>query len=300
MIRTPVHEQIFAPRMTVNVTVEQNVSALKSLPHHHLGWTVLWTLLHAWCNPLSIEVKSTEWAPIVADNHPVWIKHGNNFEHEVVSQVLCSVVVRNKVLQHTLYNVWSITLSRMNSASDDDGSSNSYFFRSWTEVCDDCHFTVVSRNSLAHNGFSNSVFRLRDAQSLQQFSAIWVSVGIAVSHVHFIIIMHKLYLKSKSVIKTTSFFLEGVLEVANVLSISVPPNALPFLAFSFFLGVEEWLHALVIWTLRLDEVDEIELVGGVLFDVTNFEVEPLRVIGSVVIILQNKVILVVSNFNSSS
>jgi len=54
LIGASIHEQIFAPWMTMDITVKQNVSAFKCFTHHHFGGTVFWTLLHAWSNPLSV------------------------------------------------------------------------------------------------------------------------------------------------------------------------------------------------------------------------------------------------------
>jgi hypothetical protein len=54
-------------------------------------------------------------------------------------------------------------------------------------------------------------------------------------HVDFILIILKLYLESKGVVETTSFFLQGILEVADILSVSVPANALAVVTISHLL-----------------------------------------------------------------
>jgi hypothetical protein len=49
-------------------------------------------------------------------------------------------------------------------------------------------------------------------------------------HIDIIVIILKLYLESQCVIETTSLLLEGILEVADILSVSVPANALAVIA----------------------------------------------------------------------
>jgi hypothetical protein len=45
LVRAAVHEEVLASRMTVDIAVEQNVSALQRLPHHLLARVVLWLIL---------------------------------------------------------------------------------------------------------------------------------------------------------------------------------------------------------------------------------------------------------------
>ena len=110
--------------------------------------------------------------------------------------------------------------------------------------------------------------------------------------------MLELHGKSKGVVEPTSLLLKSVLEVTNVLSIPVPPNATAL--FSFLLGVDEWLHTLVVRTLVLDEIYEVEFVVDALLHVGHSEVVPLGVGGGAVVVLQDHVVLILSDLDCSA
>jgi len=67
---------------------------------------------------------------------------------------------------------------------------------------------------------------------------------------HFIVIVFELGLKTKSEIEPAALFFHGVLEIANVFTISLPAD--PGLIVGLFFGVNEGFHALIVGTLRLD------------------------------------------------
>ena len=85
LVRTPVHEQVLAPRVAVDVTIKQYVTALKGLSHHHFCGAIFWTLLHTRCYPLPIQIQATKRSSVISNNYPIRIKHWNYFENEVVS-----------------------------------------------------------------------------------------------------------------------------------------------------------------------------------------------------------------------
>lgn len=120
------------------------------------------------------------------------------------------------------------------------------------------------------------------------------------SHINFIVIIQELNLECQSVIEATALLLQGVLEIAYVLSITIPTNPLAITLLCSFLRVEQWLHALVVGTLWFNQIDEIELVSCSSAGISDSEIIPLSISSSVVIILQDQIILIVSNFNSSS
>ena len=161
LVTATVHEQIFRPRVTVDIAVEQDVPTFQSLPHHHFSRAVLRALLHAWCDPLSIQVKATQRCPIVTHNDTIWVEHRDDLEHEIVPQVLGDLVIRNEELQDTFHDEGRITLTWMYSTCDYNSASNCYFLRSRTKICYDGHFTVILSYSLADNGLSYSVLRFR-------------------------------------------------------------------------------------------------------------------------------------------
>ena len=79
--------------MTVDIAIEQNVSALEGLSHHHFGRAVFGTGLHARSYPLSIQIEAAERRSIVTDQNPIWVQHWNYLEHEIVSEVASNFFV---------------------------------------------------------------------------------------------------------------------------------------------------------------------------------------------------------------
>jgi hypothetical protein len=114
----------------------------------------------------------------------------------------------------------------MHSTCDYNSSSYSDFFWSRAEVGYDGHFTVVACNRLAHNSLTYPIFALRLTKLLKELSAIRVSIGVAMCQVHLVIIVVELNLEGQSVVEATSLFLQRVLEVADILAVSVPTYAL--------------------------------------------------------------------------
>ena len=269
----------------MNITVEEDVSALKSLSHHHLCWAVLWALFHAWSNPLPIEIQSTQWASIVTNDNTIWIKHWNDFKDKVISQVLGNFIFTDQELQYTFHNERGITFSWMDSTGNDNGPSYSYFFWSWAEVGNDCHFTIVSSNGFAHNSFSDSIFLLWLTKSYQKFRSVRISVWVTMRSIDLVFVMHELYLEGKSVVESSTLLLESVWEVTNVGSITIPSISLSVIRLCFFFGVKQWFHSLVIRTFWLDKIDNIELVSGEFLNILHSEVEPLGICSCIVIVL---------------
>ena len=54
LILTAVHENIFLPRMTMNVTIKYNISAFQSFPYHLFDSIYLWVKLRCRQCPLTI------------------------------------------------------------------------------------------------------------------------------------------------------------------------------------------------------------------------------------------------------
>ena len=172
----------------------------------------------------------------------------------------------------------------MHPTCNHDCSSYCYFFWSWTKVGDNCHFTVVSSNGFTDYCFSNSVLALRLTQLLQKFCAVRVGIWIAMCHIYFIVVMHELSLEGKCIVETTTFLFEWILEVTYTLSISIPSNSLTFTTFCFFFRIKQWLHTLVIRTLRFHEINYVELVCLEFLNILNPEVKPLSIVCSVMVV----------------
>jgi hypothetical protein len=81
------------------------------------------------------------------------------------------------------------------------------------------------------------------------------------SHVDFIIIVQKLHLEGQSVVKATAFFLQRILKITNVSSISVPSDALAILLVSRLFRVQQRFHTLVVRAFWLNQINKIEFVS---------------------------------------
>lgn len=122
----------------------------------------------------------------------------------------------------------------MNPRSNHYGSSYGYLFRPRTEVGDDSHLTVVACNGFTDNCLSDSVLAVWGAKSLKKLSAVRVSVWITVREVDLIVIVLELHLEGQGVVEASALLLQLVLEVADVLAVSVPPIAV-WVTLYFFL-----------------------------------------------------------------
>ena len=188
----------------------------------------------------------------------------------------------------------------MHPTRDNDGSPYSNFFWSRSKVGDDGHLTVVSSNSLTDNCLPYSILALWLTQVLEQLCAVRVGVWIAMRHINFIIVVLKLHLESKCVIETSSFLLQRILEITNVLSISIPSDALSIIAVRHLFRVNKRLHTLVVRTLRFYQIHKIELVSCEFLCVLNSKIKPLSISSCVMVILKNEIILIFTNLDSSS
>jgi hypothetical protein len=300
LVGAAVHKKVLATRVAMYITIKEDVSAFQGLAHHHLRRAILGALLHAWCDPLSVQIEATKRGPVISNQHPIWVQHRDDLKYKIVPQVLGHLIIRDQELKNALDNEGGIALSRMDPAGDDDGSSNGDLLRPAAKVGDDGHLTIVARDGFAHNGLPYSILAVRLAQVLEQLSAIGVGVGVAMRHVHLVVIILELNLERQRIVEASTFFLQGVLEVANVLAVAVPPDALAIVAVRHFLGVEQRLHALVVAALWLDQVHKVELISCELASVVYLEVKPLGVGRSIVVILEDQVVLILANFDSAT
>jgi hypothetical protein len=115
---------------------------------------------------------------------------------------------------------------------------------------------------------------------------------------HFIIIMFKFELEGKGVVETASLLFHTVLVVADVLTVSLPAKAR--FTFRLFLRIDERSHSLIVRTLWLNEVDDVELVSYSFSIVADLEVVPLSIVVSTIVVLKDEVIFEFTNLDSSS
>ena len=144
----------------------------------------------------------------------------------------------------------SIRLTRMHSWTQYHSPSLCYLFRSWCEISNYHHFTIIPGYCFAQYSFPNLIFSLRCAYFSEVLAAVTVRVGIAVRKEHFIVIVFELSLKAEGEVEPAALLLHRILEVADVLAVSLPAD--PRLIVGLFLRVDEGLHALVVRALRLD------------------------------------------------
>ena len=147
------------------VTVEQDISRVLSLTHHHFGSVVLWTQLLTGSDPLTIQVQSRQRTPIIANYNTVWVKHRNNFKHEVVSQILGSFIIWDQVLQSPLHHKTCIWFAWMHPWRQNDSSSQSNQFGPRLEIGDDNHLTIIASYGFGQDSFAYFIFGLVGAQS---------------------------------------------------------------------------------------------------------------------------------------
>lgn len=82
----PEDEEIFLPRMPVDIDEEVNLAALESLLDHVLHAVDLRRDAHVWVQPLPVEVISTKAASIIADDHTIRVEHRDNLENVLFAQ----------------------------------------------------------------------------------------------------------------------------------------------------------------------------------------------------------------------
>lgn len=117
------------------------------------------------------------------------------------------------------------------------------------------------------------------------------------SDVNFVVVMLHASFKCKSVIKATSLSFHGVLVVADVFAVTVPANTSTL--GRLFVRVEQWFLPLIIRTVGFYQINDIEFVLYTFARVCYTEVEPLGIRCGLVIVLQDKIISVVSHVNCS-
>jgi hypothetical protein len=109
---------------------------------------------------LPVQVESTQAGAVVANDYSVGVEHWDDFENEVVSQVLCVIIVADQELEYTLGNEAGVTLTRMDSCRDDDSSPNGNVLGPGAEIGDDCHLTIIHGERFADDGLPDAILRL--------------------------------------------------------------------------------------------------------------------------------------------
>lgn len=90
--------------MTMKITVEENIPALKGFLHHHFGCIILRAHLGAWSNPLSVKILSQQRASVVANNYTIRVKHRHYLKDEIVPQEFGSFLIRDQILKYSVHD----------------------------------------------------------------------------------------------------------------------------------------------------------------------------------------------------
>lgn len=72
----------------MQVAVENQLTLLLKLPHVLLDSEDHWLYNTVGILPSSVHILATQWAPVVAIDHSIWVKDGHNLEDKVVSECL--------------------------------------------------------------------------------------------------------------------------------------------------------------------------------------------------------------------
>ena len=129
--------------------------------------------------------------------------------------------------------------------------------------------------------------------------AVWERVGIAIRDVHTVIFILKSWCEWEAEEVLAPFVTSPFLwwKVHNILSETVPPCSCKF---SLLFRVHKGFHSARVQRIAFHEVDYVKFIGVPLPGISDLKEEPLAVHGSGVMIeLQLKVVLVVSNLNHS-
>ena len=113
LIGTSIHEQILAPRMSVNIAVEEDISAFKSLPHHLFTRVVFGLVFAGRTDPLSIKILATERTSVISIYNTIRIQHRDYLEDEVIPEVFSSLFIAHEVSQDAMHDERGIALTRM-------------------------------------------------------------------------------------------------------------------------------------------------------------------------------------------
>ncbi len=123
-------------------------------------------------------------------------------------------------------------------------------------------------------------------------TAVGVSIGVAMCQINFIVVMLKHDLESQRVVRSAALLLKVVLVITYVVSISMP--------LVVFRRIEKRLHPLIVRAVRLNQVNDVELIDNVLPSVPNVEVEPLGIVRCPIVILKDQIVFMVTDLNSST
>ena len=186
----------------------------------------------------------------------------------------------------------------MHATTDYDSLSLFDLLKITVKSCNDQQVCCVARHCLAELLALEPHFLLRVVFKFKKVSLhVTKGVGVAVSEVHSVIIVGELAAECQRKIVALRLFLHTVLIVADVLASTDPPFT-EF--FSLNCAVHQWPHAMVVQTIRLQEIYDIESIGTACHCVADSEIVPLCEASCIVVGLKNQIVFEFVHLNRSA
>ena len=200
--------------------------------------------------PPSVQIAASKWASVISVDHTIRVKHGNNFEDKVVSEVLSLFCIADQEVNHTFHHPTAIWFAWMHSCTYDD----SFLLGSWIAIiwsgCDSQVVASVTSQGTTQN-VSRDIVQFLLLYLLDVVHQIRIGVRLGVSKEDGIIIVLKVVREGEGVI--ASLIVRHLLPPIVVLEITyVFPGAVPteLLLLKFLLRISQDFHAFVEETLR--------------------------------------------------
>ena len=89
----------------MNIAEHYYIAALQSLFDHEFDSIYLRVNLGQGCYPLAVQVLPRDRAPVVSNDHTIWVEHGHDFEDKVVPQVSRTLIIADKVVKDAVHDV---------------------------------------------------------------------------------------------------------------------------------------------------------------------------------------------------
>ena len=186
----------------------------------------------------------------------------------------------------------------MHTTTDNDTLPLSDLLKFTVERSYDQQVCCVARNRLAQLLALEPHFLLRVVFKFEKVSLqVTKSIGVAVSEVHCVIFVIELAAECQSEIVALCLFLHTVLVIADVFASTEPPFS-EF--FSVYGAVLQGSHTMVVQTIRLQEIYDIESVGAAYYSIADSEIVPLCEASCIVVRLKNQVIFKFVHLNCST
>ena len=200
--------------------------------------------------PATIQIATSEGAPIVAINDTVWIKHWNYFEYESFPQHFGFFVLWiRQELKDTSHHPGSYSLTRVDPRRND----HCLFLLRLLDISflRDCKKVTILPRERFTKSLSLADLSPRRIQFDLDQVLLQIAVGVreAVSEVNCVVFMLELITERQGVVaeaRIANIFLDAVAVVGDALTATVPPSAVSsFLvrALGHFVRVNGYFHS---------------------------------------------------------